>query len=688
MAAIQEAISSIRSLNGPTAEHLKTVVERMESGVDESRLEDWVGLVHEIATTGWHGWEAASAYINVAPDLFKARDIDYVLERGRFGHALGLYSFEPARQYFLGLELLSAGGILDKADAVEPGLKKIHSSFSQASNLLSDLTRLSFGIASTSGKDDLDSWFRLTTGAILDSKTSLETLVRLADGLEDNVPWTLVANIGESAPDSVNLYLSVHQILFESVSAEGIAVFSEQILNWAAPDVRYGGDHSGFVAWLRSLSLYVKHSSSDNSAELRKLNRIFESLPHPDIAVRMLNQLAIMGDSRPENLDRWIEEGSRLWGKNVSACQAWFDVESKTSRDYLKRLQGSVDLEDCKGLFQLYAEAMTGLVLHIEAFADDTENTVVHTDGKSVFMPPRVNKYAREEENYFFYKLCLLHQLAFFEFGTLNPEGLLPTTGYSRWFAGFHYPLLARNIFNLLEDARVDWRLMRKYRGLVIPMQQIMQETARKIQTRSCTSQFDEMMRRMLLFSLEGEAELENNHADMDALMDVMDFLKSSPGLESSISLTAIVYQILEPWFAEAIRNGQIKMASSGLLYEAVDWRGRLDAAWASMRLQLAPIEERIEDLLDSGDESLPMASQMDPDKVDIEKLVRGSNQNKEGVYLPDLDLSPEEGDEGCEESRIPEDVLRDLLAKLAIRKRKGDRFYYDEWDCLIQDYR
>ena len=109
-------------------------------------------------------------------------------------------------------------------------------------------------------------------------------------------------------------------------------------------------------------------------------------------------------------------------------------------------------------------------------------------DGKvlSIKLPAKIDRFPTEEENFAWYKVLLTHQAGHFEFGTFDFQFDQPSTCFDDW-----RPRLAQNrsineltndweqflqlfpdqqlgslIFDLVEDARIDARMLAAYPGI------------------------------------------------------------------------------------------------------------------------------------------------------------------------------------------------------------------------------
>ena len=101
-------------------------------------------------------------------------------------------------------------------------------------------------------------------------------------------------------------------------------------------------------------------------------------------------------------------------------------------------------------------------------------------------MPEQVSDFATARDNFAAYKVAIVHQVGFYECGTFQFDihtcaqrvvGVRPylsaldhqpgpAEAFAHFFAAFPHPDLARSLFTMLEDARIDAALARRYKGI------------------------------------------------------------------------------------------------------------------------------------------------------------------------------------------------------------------------------
>ena len=231
-------------------------------------------------------------------------------------------------------------------------------------------------------------------------------------------------------------------------------------------------------------------------AFLKSLNAVFERVS--------LNQL-----------DVWFEQGMNILKDNPDGGLAYFKVESNTSEQLLETLSSSLDLDRVKGILRLYCRALSGFPVEILSSQELVHKGIgwvaesqASTEGSKVYLAPVVDRFATKVENFGWFKVVSTHQVAHLEFGSFefsfdSPSGLFKDlrpsletdaearvtarlrkapdgddavsgsgaeSGYltdmGRFFHLFDDRKLALDVFTILEDGRLDFRVKAEYPGI------------------------------------------------------------------------------------------------------------------------------------------------------------------------------------------------------------------------------
>ena len=153
----------------------------------------------------------------------------------------------------------------------------------------------------------------------------------------------------------------------------------------------------------------------------------------------------------------------------------------------MEAASSSVNLVEAQRLLSLFAQGISGRYFHLKPLAaqrGEFRPATPMAEELTLFLPDAVEEFAQPRQNLGFYKVAVMHQLGFFEFGSWAfdlAEARRRVPGLAsrepgRWrthpgelemfFACFQERRLVRRLFGVLEDHRVDSGLARAYPGL------------------------------------------------------------------------------------------------------------------------------------------------------------------------------------------------------------------------------
>ncbi len=162
-------------------------------------------------------------------------------------------------------------------------------------------------------------------------------------------------------------------------------------------------------------------------------------------------------------------------------------------------LNATVYLSDQQGLLSRFTQGLAGRYLHLkstERLTGKFRPDGATTDGLAIYLPESVNEFDVERHNLGIYRVAILHQLGYYEFGTFEfsmqeaseriprlPDKPAINTwrrsddvpvDLESFFERFEHPSLAKKLFLLLEDYRIDSRLPLPYPGIETDLARVM----------------------------------------------------------------------------------------------------------------------------------------------------------------------------------------------------------------------
>jgi hypothetical protein len=203
-------------------------------------------------------------------------------------------------------------------------------------------------------------------------------------------------------------------------------------------------------------------------------------------APEILSLLGTGAAARPR-FEQWFKAGMEILDYGIEAGRAYFAVESHQALAALEQAASGVPLRRVARSLTLFAQALCGRPVRVQATSEGEEQhprSTVGAEGLVIHLPSLVRRYGTYEENVRFYQVMAAHEAGHVEFGTydlslsrladlpadLQAEGKEiagqgPRT-LAELFALYRQPGLIRDLWTILEDARVEYLLQREYPGL------------------------------------------------------------------------------------------------------------------------------------------------------------------------------------------------------------------------------
>ncbi len=198
-------------------------------------------------------------------------------------------------------------------------------------------------------------------------------------------------------------------------------------------------------------------------------------------------------------LARYVAQAVTLFDESPARAESFLRLESQEARTTADGLKEGLSLEKVRRMLQLYAQAHCGVDVVVRT---DTHGGRSFCDGRNIVLPSVVNQFP-DERNFLVYRVLTARNAGFIEFGTLDLDlsrvpwgGEAPpdwggayTGGIGGWperrdgelevermIRGFPNPAMARDLFLVLENARIEARLRIAYPGIARDLDQLGQE--------------------------------------------------------------------------------------------------------------------------------------------------------------------------------------------------------------------
>jgi nitric oxide reductase activation protein len=462
-------------------------------------------------------------------------------------------------------------------------------------------------------------------------------------------------------------------------------------------------------------------------------------------------------------LQPWVTTGIEVARRNVEAGHTYFALESAAAQDRLQELQSRVTFAHVEPVLRLYTEALLGQRLALRTTAElprglqTVERDLPTSDGTAIFVPEHVSDFAAERDNFAAYKVAILHQVGFYECGTwqfdmrtcaqrvpgLRPylstlDNPAPAEAFTCFFTAFPQPDLARSLFTLLEDARIDAALLRRYKGIRRDLRLIMAHSLRQRPALQNLSLRQALLEGLLQHTLGKEmsddapallrpllqylwrrltplyAPTATVYDTAAAVVDCYRLLTqisphamATAPLDAIAALTDLAAQLPEDAdtlaLADMFRQASTEADTMPMLPESaepatdpdpVPYRGEVKPELIQKKMRLQELAEALQGLEQGLNPLSPETLQalLKQGDLEIKSLQAGDLTSTSGLFVTNL-----EGREGLEpDTAATQAALQQDLAALQAELREeygaltapSQTFLYDEWDHIIGDYR
>ena len=509
---IEHLRTEFRRFPAPVAEEFDKARAKMPRTMDEANLLTWGRAGLQIADQTVRSWEATSQYFRVSPKVFAYMPFNYFMRWTECGAELCRESPTLAAAYFEASPAAmgklrsrhieswaSLGGSLYKGTWKSSTLACKFFTFSPAlmdSLTFPELERfVAFLDALAHRSYDLAAEC-LALGTqifplIGEDKTAFITL---ASALVDS-GWREVKSFFDAGAKALPKIDQEQRFRFLKIAEElvnrggsnipGVMLETSQAFARIDPDL-----HERVLSLAEGL---IVESPQAVPEFIRASSQVLERLSLPQ-------------------LERWYDEGVSLLRQNPDGGLAYFKIESAHSETMLEALSSGVEFDRIKAIMEMYCRALAGEEVKLASSPELVDRNIgwvsaesPTTEGSTVFVPDLVDRYQTKDENFSWFKVVSTHQVAHLEFGSfsyeferaselfedrrhevelqrlaeqrptsdadaeeLSGDGLERAwiTDMQRFFNLFEDRKLALDVFTVVEDGRLDYRVKYEYPGI------------------------------------------------------------------------------------------------------------------------------------------------------------------------------------------------------------------------------
>ena len=676
----------------------------------------------------------ASAYAMEAfPDMARRHVIDAVVPWLDLGMALAESSGAVAMKYFKESPLIL--GLIDTATARRTVLEQALELAEHDANAALEFFRTAPELVTVLPPADLAAWCEVGMElARWDFVLGIEFFrqspaVAKVISLDHVRPWVgfgtkLMTQNSLGKPDymgTLEFFRSSPAILGEIHSA---AVRKQVIDLGSALAVRDPRQAISFLA--ESASLLQRIASEEWQAQILHYAEFVAerdsdaTLSYVRRCPELLELIGDVPDARAK-FDEWYKAGMEVLALSVDGGRAYFASETLKALASIEQAMSGVPLRHVARSLKLFAEGLCGTEIFIRSLPEPegpstktARRPSVSPDGRIISLPGMLRHYPTQDENARLYTIMTAHEAGHLEFGTyrlqLDRLADLIAAVQSRYarstdecamshgitlsdvFALYPQPGLMRDLWTIVEDARIEHRLQQEYPGLARDLVSLAQES---VQTRSLTHGMtvrEMVVECLLLLSTQDPRTVRVPEALTGIVEQAWNMCRSVLTMEATaadaVRLADRLYVLLEGLVTgfrsdhgpeESASDSEINAGSKASeagtnTYRPVTnfmYRGDMDPTMVRDRTEENGAEE------DSAIDSFAGSAGSRPSAEHASPTGRESVSDPAGTSAPSPTLMDEGHDHGDDQDARP-----------IFSAQESHEFLYDEWDGVIQDYR
>ena len=304
--------------------------------------------------------------------------------------------------------------------------------------------------------------------------------------------------------------------------------------------------------------------------QIQQFKRIVMLYPQwaESFAKGMEKGLNILSESA---LINFIDQAIERYEDHPERGSKFLNIESELAQEKYRKLQSVVALSQIIQPLVHYAQARTGLPLQVRPISElndeDLSPLTVCTDGATVYLPDEMGVFAKRRDNAKVYKCLIRLEAGLCEYNTfdfdlekalefikkteLAKKQDLITPDPIFFFSIFKKPLMAEDLFNVVEQGRIRVCLSHQYPGMIrhaLPL--IKKEAIRIIKNSGTSSPIFYLYSRIALNMTQEQCKIVYNDLN-DTISNILNELTPELKVEESAAIVYKIFPFVYKWYKE-----------------------------------------------------------------------------------------------------------------------------------------
>lgn len=274
-------------------------------------------------------------------------------------------------------------------------------------------------------------------------------------------------------------------------------------------------------------------------------------------------------EGRDEAFETWFRGGMEILDYSADGARAYFALETSKALSAIEQATNNVPLRQVARSLKLLGHMICGQPVQVESLADSTHRPRLEmkAEGPTVYLPSIMNRFSVKDQNVRSYTVTLAHEVGHVEFGTYRIDMPFLRTLAQQVAARYQlktsisdvdsltdffdlYPRkgVIRDLWTILEDARVEFLLQQEYPGLRNDLAAVSRESVKTRSLLHGMTAREMVLDQLLLRFTQGADKVQDNLQQVvDRCWGVAQAIRHPHATnEQAIDLADRIYQVLD----------------------------------------------------------------------------------------------------------------------------------------------